>query len=356
MPAVGSKKNSLDQIELETAREYEKRRKRKKQKYRRQQRGVGARTRIGKGVGGRKRKVPPVPEGKTLAEIKEMPPEDETFRHPDGRPRRWENPDGTVKNEPQTWMDHIRAADQKSRNERRARARKYEAEVVVAQKVLKKRTPGSPIPAEVDDEERLIAEKILDLDDWDNEELIRGYRRNRNGRFGQAPTYVPREIQQEAFRRLIGRGERKMKTAYIEAVEALVDLAHNADSEKVKLDAIKTLMERVVGKVPDIVRVSQEAPWEAMLADAIVPLSETIPFELTPNDEGVYALEAVPESEPASESNEPDSGDAPSGLTPASGGEVETPTDDAARRDPTTGKAPSPSRRSKNSSSKKKSA
>jgi hypothetical protein len=332
MQRVGSKKNSLDQIELETAREYEKKHRRKRRIHRQRQREVGERTRIGKGVGGRKRKVPPVPKDKTLAEIKEMPPESEEFRLPDGRPRRWENPDGTVKTEPQTWMDYVRAADQKNRNARRARARKYEAEVVVAQKILAKknrsRDPRLP-ESQVDDEERLIAEKILDLDDWDNEELIRGYRRNRSGRFGQPPTYVPREIQQEAFRRLIGRGERKMKTAYIEAVEALVDLAHNADSEKVKLDAIKTLMERVVGKVPDIVRVSQEAPWEAMLADAIVPLSETIPFELTPNDEGVYALEAVPESEPESE------------------GEVETPTDDAARRDPTTGKAPSPSRRSK---------
>jgi hypothetical protein len=193
----------------------------------------------------------------------------------------------------------------------------------VAQKALSKRSQNQ-MPSEVDDEDRLIAEKVLDLDDWDNEELIRGYRRNRSGKFGAAPTYVSREIQQEAFRRLIGRGERKMKTAYIEAVEALVKLAHNAESEKVKLDAIKTLMERVVGKVPDIVRVSQEAPWEAMLADAIVPLSEVPALELTPGDDGVYAMEALPES----------------------GGEVETSSADAAQRDPTTTKAPSPSRRS----------
>jgi hypothetical protein len=124
-----------------------------------------------------------------------------------------------------------------------------------------------------------------------------------------------------------------MKEAYIHAVEALVDLAHNADSEKVKLDAIKALMERVVGKVPDIVRISQEQPWEAMLADAIVPISEAIPLELTPGDDGTYALEVVPESE----------------------GEVETPTAEAAQRVPTTGKAPSPSRRPQvNTSSRSK--
>ena len=345
MPCVGSKKNSLDQIELETAREYERIHKRsnKKKKYRERRRQAGARTRIGREVEQRKRKVPPVPEGKTLAEIKEMPAEDEAFRHKHGRKRKWENLDGTTKKEPVSWKDSIRAAEQKVTNAKRAKVRKWEAEVVVAQKTLSKRIQNE-MPNGVDDEERLIAEQVLDLDDWDNEELIRGYRRNRRGKFGVAPAYIPREIQQEAFRRLIGRGERKMKTAYLEAVDALVKLAHTADSEKVKLDAIKTLMERVVGKVPDIIRVSQEAPWEAMLADAIVPLSEVVPLELTPGDDGVYAIEALADSEGV-----------PSGRAPASGGEVETSSDDAARRDPTTRKAPSPSRRTKSTKSKKKS-
>lgn len=317
------KRNLLDQIELETARDMEKRRKRKRRIHQERARQVGERTKIGKDVKERKRRVPPVPKNKSLSEIKEMDPEDPAFRYPNGHPRVWENIDGTPKTKPVTWMDEVRAKGQRETNKRRARVRKWDAEVVVAQKVLSKKHRTNE-PKAVFDEDRLIAESILDLDEWDNEELIRGYRRNRNGRFGAAPQYIPREIQQEAFRRLVGRGERKLKVAYIKAVEALVELAHNAESEKVKLDAIKTLMERVVGKVPDVVRVSQEAPWEAMLADAIVPLSEAVPLELTPGDDGVYAMEDMPESE----------------------GEVETPTADAAQRDPTTRKAPSPSRRS----------
>jgi hypothetical protein len=321
MTRVGAK-NELGKIELGVAREVTKRRKRKKQKYRRRARGVGENTKIGKDVAARKRKVPPVPADKTLAEIKAMPPESEEFRHPDGRPRRWLNPDGSVKTEPENWKDVIRVEHQKYYNQQRAQTRKWEATVVVAQKELSKRNPDPTVPTDMDDENRLIAESILDLEDWDNEELIRGYKRNRNGRFGEAPKYISREIQQEAFRRLIGRGERKMKQAYIEAVEQLVHLARSADSEKTRLDAIKTLMERVVGKVPDVVHVSREQPWEAMLADAIVPLSEAIPFELTPGDDGIYAMEAVPESE----------------------GEVETSSADAAQQVPTIAKAPSPSR------------
>jgi hypothetical protein len=326
---VGSK-NSLDKLELEAARDYEKNRQRRRRKDTELKRKTGANTRIGKGVGKRGRKPPPVPAGKTLSEIRDMPPESEDFRHRgQGRPRRWENPDGTPKTKPANWKDEIRAAHQRKTNAKRARTRKWEAEVVVAQHTLAKHTSDDLNDKGIYDEDKLIAEAVLDLEEWDNEELIRGYKRNRNGRFGKAPAYIPREIQQEAFRRLIGRGERKMKVAYLEAVEALIKLAHDADSEKVKLDAIKTLMERVVGKVPDVVRVSQEAPWEAMLADAIVPLSEALPLELTPGDDGTYALE------------------------PMSEGEVETPTAEAAQRDPTTGKAPSPSRRSSKTSKKK---
>jgi hypothetical protein len=332
MPRVGARtrttKNALGKVELGVAREHKTRRKRHRYKQLARAREAGIKTRIGKKVAKGTKLVPPVPENKTLAEIREMPAESVEFRHPQGRPRRWHNPDGSVKTEPETWRDVIRREHQRYYNEQRDRVRKWEAEVVVAQKVLSKRSRDPRLPeSQVDDEDRLIAESVLDLEDWDNEELIRGYRRNRSGRFGEPPKYISREIQQEAFRRLIGRGERKMKQAYIEAVEQLVKLARSANSEKTRLEAIKVLMERVVGKVPDIVHVSQEAPWEAMLADAIVPLSEAIPFELTPNDDGVYALEAAPESEPES------------------GGEVETSTDDAARRIPTTKKAPSPSRR-----------
>lgn len=326
MTQVGAK-NELEKIELGVVRDYEKRRKRHRNKYLKRQREVGQNTRIGKGVGQGKRKVPPAPKDKTLAEIQAMSPESIEFRRPEGRPRKWDHAnDEGVKTEPETWKDYIRRDHQRYLNEQRARARKWEAEVVVAQKALSKRSRDPRLPEkEVDDEDRLIAESILNLDDWDNEELIRGYRRQRNGRFGEAPKYISREIQQEAFRRLIGRGERKMKQAYIEAVGQLVKLAQEAQSEKVRLDAIRTLMERVVGKVPDVVHVSREQPWEAMLADSIVPLSEAIPLELTPNAEGTYAMEALADGE----------------------GEVETSDADAAQRVKPTKKAPSPSRNSK---------
>jgi hypothetical protein len=136
------------------------------------------------------------------------------------------------------------------------------------------------------DEEKAIAEGILTLDDWDDEELVRGYRRNRSGKFGAAPKYVPREVQQEAFRRLVSRGERKMRAAYMKTIENLVSLAHDASSEKVRLDAQRELLNRVVGKVPDRMLVAREEPWEGILADSLVPLAELPPIEMEVGDDG----------------------------------------------------------------------
>jgi hypothetical protein len=326
---VGKEKNNLGRINITIPAEIKKRRRHGK-RY-----AKGGHTRVAVDVRKGIRKPPPVPN-KDLKEIIAMDEHDEAFRHgATGHPRRWHNIDGTVKEEPVSWKDKVRAYRQSKTNDRRARVRKHEAEVVVASKVLKTQRKAQLDGQKIDiyDEDRLIAEAILNLDEWDNEELIRGYRRNRNGKFGVAPKYIPREIQQEAFRRLVARGERTLKGAYVKSIQELVDLAQNAGSEKVKLDAIKTVIERVSGKVPDKVLVAREEPWEGILADAIVPLSETPPLELIPGDDGVYAMEPLAESE----------------------GEVETsPSPDAARGPRTKGpKAPSPSQSRRRRSSSK---
>ena len=280
------KKNSLDAIEIEVAAEIvEKRRHGHRYDTKKNQ------TRIARKVRRGERLPPPVPRGRSLADIREMDPESAEFRHRTGQPRKW-TPD--VDESTLSWRDIIRRDEQRSRNARRAKMRKYEAEVVKAQEIMKTHTNSDDHKIDIFDEERAIAEGILALDDWDDEELVRGFRRNRNGRFGKAPKYIPREIQQEAFRRLVQRGERKMRDAYVRTIENLVDLAYHATSEKVRLEAQKELLNRVVGKVPDTMHVSIEAkPWEGLLADAMVPVSEVPVIDLDVDDEGVAGLPYV---------------------------------------------------------------
>lgn len=273
------KRNALEIIEIETAQEVE--RKRRKKRY-----PAAPDTRIAASVKERERLPPPVPKNKSLSEIRAMDPDDPAFKHPQGAKRKHEG------KQPEDWKESIRAYQQKKKNERRARVRKWEAETVAAQRTLDQHARKDDKDKDIYDEEKLIAEGILSLDEWDNEELIRGYRRNRDGKFGKPPAFIPREIQQEAFRRLVNRGERTMKEAYTGAIEELVDLARGASSEKVRLDAIRELMNRVVGKVPDKVMVSRDEPWEHVLADSMIPISEAVPLELEATPDGSYALPA----------------------------------------------------------------
>lgn len=247
-------------------------------------------TRMGKAVRKGERKPPAVPKNKSLGEVEEMDPDDPGFKHPDGRPRTTGNiPKDRTKHGDASPADVMRADKQHRANARRARARKGEAVVTKAVEVLHAKpttaTPKTHKGERVSDEERAVAEGIMSLDDWDDEELIRGYKRNRNGRFGAAPKFIPKEIQQEVFRRIVGRGDMKMRRAYLASIDTLVDLAEDGSSEKVRLEATKELMNRVVGKVPDRVHVAQEQPYEQFLADAIVPVGdEWVPDPTNPDD------------------------------------------------------------------------
>lgn len=197
-------------------------------------------------------------------------------------------------------FDLMRKKKQQRAQARRAKVRKYEAVVMAAKEKLEEieteKAGSGVVPVEkmdIYDEDKLIAEGILDLEDWDDEELIRGYRRRRDGHFGRPPKFIPREVQQEAFRKLVHRGERKMRGAYVKAVEGLVDLAHNASSEKVRLDAQKELMSRVVGKVPDRTIITAEEPWVDILADSVIPISAQDPIEMQLDDDGVAHAEPI---------------------------------------------------------------
>lgn len=291
-----SKKNSLDQIEIEAASDIVKRKRKKLSKDHYPQ---GERSRIAKEVRARTRLPPPVPKNKGLAEIRAMDPEDKAFRHNLGKPRKYDFKDpkqthSTHTGEELSWKEKARKDNSKRKNERRAKMRKAEAETIVAVQLLAEHVkPHTERKYGVADEDLAIAEGILNLDDWDDEELIRGYRKNRQGHFGKAPRYITQEVQQEAFRRLVHRGDRKMREAYLETMDELVRLARDSSSEKVRLEAIKEIQNRLVGKVPERVHVGVDQPWEGILADSLVPISEVDPIDMQMEADGV--ARALPE-------------------------------------------------------------
>lgn len=252
-------------------------------------------------------KPTPVPKGKTVAEIEAMDPQDKAFRHPAGRPRKYPFDDPNFDPSTLPWKQRLRYDEQVKMNEKRALLRKFDATVVAAQaEVLgvHQKTPNGKAEGE------LVAARILDLDEWDDEELARGYRRNRQGRWGRPPKFVPREVQQEAFRRLVKRHTVKIQSAFIDATEQLVDLATHADSEKVRLDAVREIFDRILGRVPDTVRVQQDAPWQEFLVDALEPFPEVhIPRSVIESGDpvdapqGRLAAASTPQAAPGSPDN-----------------------------------------------------
>lgn len=130
-----------------------------------------------------------------------------------------------------------------------------------------------------------------DLATWDDEELIRGQRRNKNGRWGgRPPKVVPAAVHHEITRRKMSEAYRLLQTNLVAATEVLVSLATDPEVESsVRLKASITIMERVLGKTPERVELSavERKPWEDAVKGGIVRIPpEAIDATSTEADDG----------------------------------------------------------------------
>lgn len=117
-----------------------------------------------------------------------------------------------------------------------------------------------------------------DLSLWDDEELKRGQRRDKNGNLvGKAPVVVPKVLHDELVRRTLSRIEELMRESALEATKAIVDIMkgqyqEGADDPKAKdrLRAAEMILARVMGKEPMRIQISAikstfEEAFDAML-------------------------------------------------------------------------------------------
>jgi hypothetical protein len=90
--------------------------------------------------------------------------------------------------------------------------------------------------------------------DWDDEELRRGRRRDRNGKFtGRDPVVIPTAVYREMVRRATRGAEKKMAENLEAAVDTLVAIASSqSDSteDKDRINAAKIILDRVMGREP----------------------------------------------------------------------------------------------------------
>jgi len=129
-----------------------------------------------------------------------------------------------------------------------------------------------------------------DLSTWTEEELERGQRRDRNGRWsGKRPTVVARALYDELIRRKLSAASDHLRENTYEAVQALTDIAKDTNAEnRDRLKAIEMILNRTMGKEPIRLDVNVKAKWEEALESAIVTtdqLGEAIVAFATESDD-----------------------------------------------------------------------
>lgn len=127
-----------------------------------------------------------------------------------------------------------------------------------------------------------------DVREWDDEELLRGQSRDRNGHFrGRKPRIVPRHVHEELVRRRLAEAQHQLAYNLPRAIEIYVELMDGEDvDDAVRLRAADKVIERVMGKVPEKIAMTvQQAPWEALmdeLEDTSANIIEAEAIDATP--------------------------------------------------------------------------
>lgn len=133
----------------------------------------------------------------------------------------------------------------------------------------------------VNDAVAALLDGTMSVKDLDDEELAHGYPRAADGSFRGAPTVVPRSLHQRMVRELFDRANQKMKDKLIDVAEAMAEMATNPEYDPaVRLKAGQWVMERMMGKTPDVVVNVEEKRYEKMFdridRDAIIVDAEVV--------------------------------------------------------------------------------
>lgn len=142
-------------------------------------------------------------------------------------------------------------------------------------KRLKANRPAPKTPPKPKTRHQMLIDGDITVDDLDDEELRKGRCRNRNGDFGgRPPSVLPAALVTTMQVELRRRINTKFAELADEALEALHDVFRNKNNAAVaRVSAANSVLERVVGKVPD--KVMQEVvvhKFEEDMADILVDI------------------------------------------------------------------------------------
>lgn len=105
----------------------------------------------------------------------------------------------------------------------------------------------------------------ISVEDLDAEEISYGMCKNEDGSFPlKRPGIVPKSIYDKMQQQLYKIVHEEMNKALIDSVHAIRSLLEDPDPA-MRFRSATWLIERVMGKTPDVVTINQERPWEIIL-------------------------------------------------------------------------------------------
>lgn len=118
---------------------------------------------------------------------------------------------------------------------------------------------------------RQLLDGTLTVKQLDDEEITRMRVKGVDGTFnGPPPAKMPSHLAQAFHQEAIRRANDKIRTAAPEAVQALLDIGRDPDvKEGDRIRALMYVIDRGLGKTPDVIRVEGESKFDQMLSDAI---------------------------------------------------------------------------------------
>lgn len=110
----------------------------------------------------------------------------------------------------------------------------------------------------------------LSVEDLDNEELQHGAIKCDDGKFSIRAAYegwhLPRKIKGAMERELLKRADNRVKGAVLGAIERIVEIATSPASEdKDAFKAAQWLVERAMGKTPDVIHTVEQKKYEVVI-------------------------------------------------------------------------------------------
>lgn len=158
--------------------------------------------------------------------------------------------------------------------ERRQRAKNGSRSQTPTLRVIKQGRGWALAERKMYDEGMSMAEFVATLS---VEELVSGKLKDQDGKFprGKIPAWIPREFHQECIRQLLAKGDKLFREAYLDAIETMQQIMHDEEVDpQHRFKAAQFVVERVAGKTPDRVEVSEQDPWEKLVVDIVAENEE----------------------------------------------------------------------------------